>query len=161
MTNEYYKIAISELLRCDYDVFLPVAPTSFKEVVVYDGVVLNRCIVRPAQVNEKGISVDLRVRYGRDAAFTTVDPDEYGAIIVCLAMTRAVWMLPIDTVAGKQRLVMHDRWLIDPLERSTATLGMKKQKELLERISGIDTELSTMEEAKKQASIIDDFTSHL
>jgi len=141
-----YRTVIVKLIRCGYDIYLPI-DHDHNDLVIWDGNQLLRCTLRSVSLAKAGPVVNLHT------GPALIDHRTCDAVLAYEHLSGNVWLIPLTIVLGKTglRLTNRDDLLLTPLYRDDLPLVYPgSTAKLAKRQMALESSLSAAAEAEQQ-----------
>lgn len=158
--QDYYRNAVLQLIKSGYDVFLPLQKLIGDEIVISDGNLLHRCLIRKVSTTQQGPMIGTTIQQNTMRMIT--DGLSIDNIIASWPLNSEAWLVPVEAVSGMQsiRLSNRDDWLIVPIKRLDAPTRIDIHPDVAKQIKEQRrTEEDTIEEADRERKYYDDILS--
>jgi len=154
--QDYLRNAVLLLIKSGYDIFLPLQRPLYDELVVSDGNLLRRYIVKGVSRTQQGPMISTTIQQNTIRMIT--DGLSIDGIIASWPLNNEAWIVPMEAVCSMQsvRLSNRDDWLIKPIVRLDAPTRIDIQPEVAKQIKEQRaTEEATVEEADRERDYFD------
>lgn len=118
--NDYYRNAITQLLKSGYDIFLPLQHLIGDELVISDGSILTRCLIKKVAATQQGPMLSTTIK--RQNQKMIVDGLSIEYILASWLLNEQAWLIPVQAILGMQSVRLSNRpdWLVQPIKRFDA-----------------------------------------
>lgn len=159
--QDYYRNAVLQLIKSGYDIFLPLQKLIGDELVISDGNLLRRCLIRKVSTTQQGPLIGTTIQ--QDTMRMITDGLSIDSIIASWPLNSEAWLVPVEAVSGMQsiRLSNRDDWLIVPIKRLDAPTRVDIHPDVAKQIKEQRrTEDDVVVEADRERKYYDDILSN-
>lgn len=153
---DYYRNAVSLLIKSGYDIFIPLQKLIGDELIISDGNRLQRCLIKKVSTTQQGPLLGTTIQ--QDAMKMLTTGLSIDCILASWPLNNEGWLIPVEAIDGMQtiRLTNRDDWLITPIRRLDAPTRIDIHPEVAKQIKDMrKLENTTVEEADKEREYFD------
>ena len=153
---DYYRNAVSLLIKSGYDIFIPLQKLIGDELIISDGNRLQRCLIKKVSTTQQGPLLGTTIQ--QDAMKMLTAGLSIDCILASWPLNNEGWLIPVEAIDGMQtiRLTNRDDWLITPIRRLDAPTRIDIHPEVAKQIKDMrKLENTTVEEADKEREYFD------
>ncbi len=159
--QDYLRNAILLLIKSGYDLFLPLQRPIYDELVISDGNLLRRYLVKNVSTSQQGPIITTTIQ--KDSMRLITDGMSIDGIIASWPLNNEAWLVPIEAICDMQsiRLTNRDDWLIKPIRRLDAPTRIDIHPDVAKQIKERQAnEIETVREVDKERKFFDSILSN-